>query len=74
MALTAADWTARAEAAETALNDLMLGSRVVELYSPDGTKIRYQEADQTKLEEYIGYCRRQAQAASSVPSPIYILP
>lgn len=72
---TEQEWATRLTEAETALHKLMTGSAVVELTSPDGTRVRYQEADLQKLQSYVDYCQlKKLQAAGTPAGPIYILP
>ena len=63
---------------ETAIHDLMLGTRVVRITSPDGTQAEYSEVDLEKLQRYRSWLEGElskTQTRSSIgPGPIYILP
>ena len=75
MATSAETWTERAAEAETAIHKLMTGARVVELTSPDGTRVQYQEADLQKLQDYLTFCEGKArEAAGQGRGPVYVLP
>jgi hypothetical protein len=50
--------------AETARQNLAIGSLVEELSSPDGTRVRYAAADIGKLDRYIASLRQQIVAAA----------
>lgn len=66
----------RIEEAETALHELMTGTRAVDITSPTGARTTYQQADAPKLQAYIAELKGQAAAKQSKPrGPItFVMP
>ena len=54
--------------AQTALHQLMTGSRIVEIRNPNGSVVTFQQADIDKLRSYISELQ---QAAGTVRRPVF---
>jgi hypothetical protein len=60
---TSTEITVRITEAETALHNLATGSRVEEITSVDGSRLRFGVTDPLKLSSYISYLRQQLSIA-----------
>lgn len=72
--MTATEAQTRIDETETAIHKVMMGGRTVELVAPDGSRVRYAEADLPKLQTYLKWLQQQkSQAEQGIGRrPIYI--